>query len=75
LIAAETEAGFKVGASLRQATARLAGIVGTMECAAAMVAADSARLRRQLNINLLEKLEKVWILQEGVVHFDGLLAS
>jgi len=41
---------------------------------AATTTPDRPRLRRQFNINLQEKLKKVWILQEGVAHFEGLLS-
>ena len=41
---------------------------------AATTTPDRPRLRRQININVQEKLEKVWILQEGVAHFGVLLS-
>jgi len=40
----------------------------------ATVTSASLRLRGQFNVNLQEKLEKVWILQEGVAHLNSLLA-
>ncbi len=45
-----------------------------MECAATMVTFGRARICRQFNINLQQNVKKVWILQEGVAHFGGLLA-
>jgi len=41
---------------------------------AATTTPDRPSLRRQFNINLQEELEKVWILQEGVAHLNGLLS-
>jgi hypothetical protein len=33
-----------------------------------------ARFCSQFSINLQKKLKKVWVLQEGVAHLDGLLS-
>jgi len=37
-------------------------------------ASSRTRLLRQLNINAQQKLKKIWILQKGVAHFEGLLS-
>jgi len=52
MIATETETRLKVGANIIRTTAGFAGIVGTMKCAAAVMAAHRTCLRRQFSINL-----------------------
>jgi hypothetical protein len=37
-------------------------------------ASASTRLRRQLLIDPLQQLKKLEVLQQGMAHFDGLLA-
>ena len=43
-----------------------------MECTAAMLTLGCVRICSEFNINLQQNVKKVWILQEGVAHFDGL---
>ena len=37
-----------------------------------MMTSERARFCRQFNINLQQNVKKVWVLQEGVAHFEGL---
>lgn len=43
-----------------------------MESAAAVIAVHRACFCRQFNIELKQNVKKIWILQEGVAHFEGL---
>jgi hypothetical protein len=68
----KTEAQLEFRANLIRTTAGFAGIVGTMESAAAIIAVHRARFCRQFNIELKQNVKKIWTLQEGVAHFEGL---
>ena len=69
--AAKTEARFKVGSNFWQTSARLAGIVATMQHAAAYASAGTGLLGEFL-INAQQQLKEPWVLQKKVGHWRGL---
>ncbi|MDP1620123.1 MAG: hypothetical protein Q8M12_03950, partial [bacterium] len=73
--AAETEARVVIVLRFRQARSRFARIVGAVENAVTEKTSVSTRLRRQRLIDPLQQLKKLGVLQQGMAHFGGLLAS
>ena len=74
IVAAEAEPSSKIGVHIRRAPTGLSRIVSAVQNAAARTSCRS-RLARQIRVNTQQQSEKIGILQEGMAHWNGLLAS